>query len=559
MDTVFHLFGGFLLISLPVVTIHLIAFSFSKKMNHILCSVVSGQFVFISALIVFGISGQFQYSPIILFLPVITGFLLRKFREKIPCSKIPSRSSIFFSFAFIVFLIGYEYCTCFSGQSTIGDFFHVENTMVDSYRFYLPWGRIIASENVIPASHLENNLSFIFPNLPLLYIQIAFLFEFGFQSVQSAFSLILFYSAFIVLFILNIDKRYCSSCALILFTNATFVRTSTGILQDVPLMFFSTIAFYSLFAFSKKNSKFSLILLAISCSLASLSKPSGIIISFLIFILVLPKAKINAFWFVLAFIPVSIWISRNYFLYGMPLPPFLGSLFNSPYSKYFESPMIWTSIEELRKKVLIHFFIILPTIVFSSLHIIRNIKDTSIQYFLFLFFSFAIFITFFAYPSSRYFLPFFGYLSYFAGVQFNNLRLKFKKEISVSVLVLIILVSSCPSQKGEWESLALFKEDKIVLGVASNILIWHGNLTVFEPESFVFRILNDGWFDYTQDANYYFELCKRLNIGYIFDNPKGDMPDVHYALLSKVLIKIDESPLFELIYDDYGIRIWRIL
>jgi len=439
----------------------------------------------------------------------------------------------------------------------------------DTWRAYLPWSRILTVEKTIPAFHLETNKYYGIYYPPLLYSYVAYLFSLtGKFYISIAHSVTIFFSASTFLLLLKFKKKkeIISVASFLLFFNNIFFRTNSSVLQEIPLLFFTTCAFYYFFEYLENKNKEDFILLAISCSLCSLTKYSGIIISLIFFCWILYKRmnKNLVLIFILFQIPIALWMLRNYYYYENPVFPLLNKYIGG---KFYFKPIerkVWSEIPTAVNRAVMNLIKSLPLFFFAFINIFRNFKkfEKKMVFVTFLIFLILLLIVF--YPNVRYLFPFYGILALYAGEEIYNLLKKvidpvFKKiNFRVGGVILIILLSIGIALKDksykndEFEVLDLIEKNSMIFGVQSPILIWYGECTVLGYDDRSFLILNNGYMidDYS--------ILKEFD--YVYDNSNADyITKEKHEKFEEIFAKIEKDPDFKLIYNKNGIRVWRVI
>lgn len=585
-----YLVVGFFLISLPVLVFHITLFGRSKKFNHILCSLIVGMYISVTVDILLGVF-HFFYRELVIALPVtlsfVTAYSFKKKNLRVPASRTISLDSVVVSLAYCVLLVFYVYVTCFSKlpPDTMGN--------------YLLWGRIIAEENYIPAEYLYNNPHYLIGLPPLIYVHIASLFSVTPDYIDIGYSISLFYAFFTIFLVMNWSPKKLAPLlsALLLGSNLLFFESFTGILQEGPLLFYTTVSFFCLLKYIKERSTFYIMILAASCALAAVTKHSGMLLSLLFYVslVIIDRKKffrITAL-FAVMHIPLAVWLIRNYIFIENPFYPFFHHFFKG---KYYELlPKEGFNVARLNieiysakslKRYLISFLWSFPLLILAFHNVITNYKDAGRKIVLYIFVILCIITVPLSRPNMRYIFPFFGVLSYYAGltllriVEWNWLsRLHVVETLSriiteinnhryVVVAVLfcfgaVSVITPCCTEGGEWAILDYLKKHEesdefIIFGTGSKVLWWYGGYTVLEPRSYAFRILNNKRIELDQPSEYYYDLFCRLNITYVYDNPHNFMNEVTYGELKEIVSLIEKDEHFQLVCESDGIRLWKV-
>lgn len=447
-------------------------------------------------------------------------------------------------------------------------FFSYKLISPDTWGAYLPWSRILATEKTIPAFHLETNKYYGIYYPPLLYSYVGYLFSLTGKFYMSiAHSVTIFFSACTFLLVLNFKKRkeILLIASVLLFFNNIFFRTNSSILQEMPLLFFTTCSFYYFFKYLENKNREDFVLMTISCSLCSLTKYSGILISFIFFCWIIYKKldKNLIFIFMLFQAPIVLWLFRNYYYYGNPVFPMLNKYIGS---KFYFKPVerkVWTEVSTAVNRAIMNFIKSLPIFFFAFLNIFRNFKqfEKKMIFLSLLFFLISLLIVF--YPNVRYLFPFYGILVLYAGEEIYNLFSRIIdplfKRVNFGLLGVILLIflsigiglKDKDYKTEEFEVLDIIEENSIIFGVQSSILIWYGECTVLGYNNLSFLVLNKGHM--TADYSILDDF------DYIYDNSGATyITEENYKNFEIIFNKIENDPKFKLIYNKNGIRIWKV-
>ena len=602
------------LLIIPV-AFHLVAFRKSIRFIHILTSILVGNFILAVVSEIAGLAHFFD-AKIILTLSLLIGGMIGYWinkkgifcNENITGNNI-SKTSILLVLGFAIFIFLYQ-------KNTFPPF------TPDALAGYLAWARIIVNEGTIPAFHLETNHYYMIYLPPLLYTNIAFLFSFFNEYVDSIPAAIpLLYSCFLVFLITNWGEEYAGRgvpllilLSLLLSPYAYFLNMGSRVLQEAPLLFFATASFYLLFKYLRTKETLFLVLLSISSALMSLTKYSGLMISATLFCMLIigtrekkeiPKILLI---FSLVHIPSILWAIRSLYFYNNPVYPSFGSIFKNIYLG--PSPIISSGGYQYSfPEMFTLFFITFPAFIFTFFYIFRNRKDIEVLYISIFFIVFLIFLKISgARLLVRYLYPFLGIFAIYAGIEMSKLYdkipvevLKKKKNaiLTIAIMICCIMPIMIPSpsihlsdiKSGNFKSvisdinisdlnpmephisneyvnplsvleyLQTKKEkDPIILGDGNdiNILVWYGNYTALKPGDPSFIVLNN---EVNKESFNFSE-----NSTYIYNNLKKMGVDYIYARpypregLDEVLFdKINQDPEhFELVYDKNGYRLWKI-
>ena len=468
---------GILLI-IPI-AFHLIAFKKSTIFIHILTSVLIGTFILAVVGEVTGILGFFDGRIILamsLSIAAVSGYLVNKkgLFENVTSYNI-SKTSIFLAVGIVIF--------CFLNQKNKFPPFSP-----DVIGRYIPWAITIANEHSIPAFHLASPEYYIFYP-PFLYSTIAFLFSLFGECVESvSVAVPILFTGFLVFLVANWGDEHGHGISLFVLLalllspfHASFRLLSCFyVLQEAPLLFFTTASFYLLFKYLRTKENIFLVLLSITSALMVLTKDSGLIISAAIFCALIigtrERKKIYRILtiFPLLTIPGIVWLIRNFYFFGNPVYPTLQKFFNPQdiiytmchinhnayhtvgLPAYIPVPAYEYSFLEMMVKFIFAF----PAFVFTAYYIFRNRRRYEARFT-------AIFFTIFLillYITNwrllvRYIYPFFGIFALFAGIEMSRfydkipiklIREKKKIIIKMALIIICIMFLLIPSIEGNF-------------------------------------------------------------------------------------------------------------
>jgi hypothetical protein len=597
MAVIHVIYGLGILLSTPLV-FHLTAFRKEAKVIQVLASVLAGEYILTTYLILFGLLHVFDWKLILLAslltASIVGGFIRNK---NIGANSVNIFSSaIGLSILFVLFIFIIQHYTFPAGISLLADF---------------PWARIIVGEGSIPAFHLDN-IYYVINKPPLLYTHIALLFSFqGNFMIDITRSISIFYTFFILFLLMSWSREYGKHVPLFVLISLfgvwpLFIQNTSWAIEEIPLLFFTTASFYLLFKHLKTKKDVYLVLLAVSLSLSMLTDIIGYPIFFFVLSALIVKTeerrKTIVYFFLLS-IPVLLWVSRNYYFYGtLPLIGHITSLMNKfigtistesaatvaagvkqdvSVSYYFQF------IKDVGKDIIAGY----PAFFFAFMHMYRNRKEFEKK---FIFLTFAFFAYYILaeghvhYSTNRhggelirYMFFFFGVFAVYSGIEMSRLYdalplkvLKEKKRTILAVLLIFLALYSFGrismfytqtdkydfnAQKGVLEYLSENRdvnERLRVFGELSSVLIWYGDATLIHyPESPLISILSGGErLEYGRDSIYYHRLFSKIGISYVYDIPGYDYLDPIFEKIN------DDKEHFRLVYsDEKGYRLWKVI
>ena len=604
--------AGILLI-IPIV-FHLAAFRKSIRFTHILTSILVGNFILAFLAEIAGLVHFFDAKIILVFSLLIAGALGQWVnkkgifcKENITGNNI-SKTSILLMMGFAIFIFLYQ-------KNTFPPF------TPDALQAYLPWARIIVNENSIPTFHFETNAYYTIYSPPLLYTTLAFLFSLLGNYIDSiAAAIPLFYLCSFVFLLTNWGEEYSGRgvslfilLSLLLTPSSTFLYIGSRVLQEAPLLFFTTATFYLLFKYLRTKETTFLVLLSISSALMSLTKYAGLVISATLFCMLIigirEKKELRKIlmFFPLIHIPSILWSIRNLYFYNNPVYPLFGDIFKNIYLGAasivpFAGGYIYSYPEKF-----IPFFLTFPAFIFTIFYMFRNRKNVEVQYIAVFFVVFLIFLKISgARLLVRYLYPFLGIFAVYAGIEMSRLydkipveviKKKKKAIISIAIIICCIMYMMIPTpgihlsdiKNGNYKSVMSdlnlsdldFQEphissktvnklsvleylqnnekekDLIIIVYDMDILTWYGNYTALTPWDFSFRVLNNEVnkepFNFSKNSTYIYNNLKKMGVDYI--SACGSTCPVDEILFDK----INQDPEhFELVHDKKGYRLWKI-
>jgi len=577
--------GFCILLAIPTL-LYLLLFRDNKTMS-ILFSIIVGNYILSLYIIALGVAHIFN-SMLILILSIITAILICFFKDKLQSidSVNINRSTIFIVLLFAVFILAIQLIIIYPFTS-------------DTFAKYLPWGRIIANEEVIPAFHLQNNSRYVISLAPLLYTHIALLFSlFGICAENFSVGIPLFFSLATIFLIYAwcrefADENVSLFAMIALLSSILFLMFSPIVMQEAPLLFFATALFYLFFKYIKTRDNLYLVLLSLASSLLILSKESGIVLAILVFLGLLVKSKnkneikhISVVFLIFNMISF-FWLARNFYYYGNPAFPMLTNIFDGELSQYMEvskeivKPFIKRALIS-PQQFFINIFLYFPAIVFAFIYMYGNRKDFFVQ-FVFACFIILILVMTLTTPRLlvRYMYPFIGVLAVFAAVEmsktydwiFPNILIENKRKIA-NIMIIILMIAFIMAIKlapvsfyeyqnglGEEKNLLNYlqqhegtKDIRILRGaVAPSSVIWYGNYTIMGPYSLSFIVLNEGKMFYLNETSgYYYTIFNRTGIDYVcyvLDQ------SVEGHMFTEIC---NDKEHFELVFNGSEIRLWKV-
>lgn len=584
--------GIILLLIIPLV-FHLSCFK-SKKFQDILASLIIGNFILITYIILLSIFHIF-YGYLALILSIITAFVLGKIIKLRFKSNDIKFNSIIIAILFGIFIKIIQNITSFL---IVGD----------SHVRYLPWARIISEQHYIPAVYNENLSYYIIHYPPFLQGILANLFSVINSSDSVIASIPILFSALTIFLLINWAYEFKNKFTYIfvilsLFLSYRYIMLSQMAITEPILLFFATAGFYFLFKYIKERKISLLVLLALSFSLLVLTKWSGLLISFIVFLALIYKSKdmkerykIFIIYF-LVNIPIIYWMIRNFYYFSNPFHPILANLFDAKWniSKYMPS------VPESRQVNLFkELFLKFPASIFALFYMFKKRASFNVRFILITIILFTIFIVLHQEKAwIRYQAPFFGIIALFSGLFlatlynskiFDFLKSKRKIILQISSILFIILIlltiqfnlssrlfpkQDLGQQLDVLNYLQENEENKVsILTQGSWVLSWYGNYETITPSN-NFRLIEDNReiIEYDKDADYYYNIFKKYNIKYVYDsssyikNPKytpifEDDPYyyqyVNLNITNNIFNSIMSDNRFELVLQNDGDRLWKV-
>lgn len=581
------IYGLLILLLLPL-AFHLAAFQKSTKFVHVLISLLVGEYVLTVFMMVFGFLHLFDAKWILIASLFFVSVLGRYIKEKeIAEIDYPNVSRVIIGLAlfFALFLLVI--------QEHIP---YLTDAMNDAMDAYFPWARIIVQERSIPPFHLENNVYFAIFKQPVLYTHLALLFSSqGNYSLEITRSLPIFYATLTVLLLLNWGREHGNRfipwfIVISLFGVWPYIPThSIFIIEEMPLLFFTTSSFYLLFQYWRTKRNIFLISLAMASSLAALTKNLGFLTLILVliglFMRIEDKREISkiATVFLVLGLPTLAWSFRSLYFYDH-------LFFTYDLSSISQSMVTFQSIE--RKEVFIKFLkdviVCFPALLFSVLYMYENRRNPEARFLLLavlLVFSFLFLVNDLR---IRHILLLTGVLALYSGVKlsqiYDPIQIPHKKAVLASVLIFLVAFSffritnhyaSFDPYYCEKEIADYILENELSGGSVyiwstrwSSSLIWYANATIILPNSRHFLELSHGrQFEYGRGSEYYHSIFKEIGIAYVYSKSKETPADIEagrkiYERIEnrEIYEKInDDEKNFDLVYDKNGLRLWRVL
>ncbi len=562
------------------VLFHIVTFGKKIEFMSIVTSILISEFILCSFLEIFSLF--YFNAEIILVVTLIailvSGYLLR-YRMKIPPKNMKKEYMLLaVLFVFVLFIV----------KNRFPPFWP------DSFSTYLHYGRTIVENGELPRYDLSN-IRYVFAYPPLLYTKIALLFGmFNNFFDTTTVGIPIFYTMLTFFVLIYWSKEYSNKEETKYFVLISFVMSigivhTTMLLQEGPLIFFSTLSFYLLYRYLKKKEEFTLTLLFISCCLCMLTKYSGGVIALLIVLLLLYKRYATKTMYRLPlFIPAAFWYLKNLVYYGNPFPPLLSGLFKGEIYEIVRFNMAWTiptNIEDLTIfSVTLRFFVLFPALIFVVVYFIRNRKDLFANFVLFSFVTyFFIFLSAFGHFHVRYFASFYGVFALFAGIEISKLWNKIfkEKEIMTQFLFLIALIFvifgaatesgepipselemdslnplyiETPGKKwpNEFDIIHRGVRDTVVVGEYNGVLSWYGENTVMPFKWRNFKAKIKKGLPLHESSTYYYTMFTDISAQYVYDSPEKGRYEEIFATIAH------DAERFELVFSSDGHRVWKI-
>jgi len=559
---------------------HLVTFGKKFEFMNIITSILISEFIlcfFLEVFSLFYFNGKIILI-LVLILIIISGYLLR---NKVYLHSKEIQKEYFLLIILFIFILLIE-------KNRFPPFWP------DSFSTYLQYGRTIVEEGKLPL-YDYSNIRYVFSYPPLLYTKIAFSFViFNNFFDSTTVGIPIFYTILTFFILINWSKEYSDGKEVQYFVLMSFLFSigivhSTMLLQESPLIFFSTLSFYLLNRYLKKKENFVLSLLIIACCLCMLTKYSGGVITLLILLVLIYKGYLKKMVSkILLFFPAAFWYSKNLIYYGNPFPPLLSEFFKGEICRIDSFNLAWTiptDIENLTIfSVSFRFFILFPALVFVIIYLIRNRKDFFTNFVLFSFLIyFLVFFQAFGHFHVRYFAPFYGVFSLFSGLGIFNIWKKIfgEKKILIKILFLITLIfvifgtstetgELIPSEfnknalnplyiknpEEKWsEEFAIINSgisDTCIVGDYSGVLSWYGRNLVMPFNSQSFKVKIGGEIALDRNGEYYYKLFKSIGARYVCDSPyTREYKEIFFVIEN-------DKKRFELIFDSNGYRVWRV-
>lgn len=392
-----------------------------------------------SVLLVLGVVGLFTKYYIAIGL-IIFLFFLVVFRKHITTVSVKNfKRGLFLFFVVLLIFVG---CLLFNGQVS-----------GDAVNYWLPLSREIVRQSTIP-DLLLNVSGFMTSRPPLLPLFFASTFSFfGFDEIFALWIPFLFsFLTLIFLYkwcrLIKIEEKYIKFIPFLLLTSPLVLSWGWDLLQESIILFFFVAFFYYFERYKRENTKLNLLLLLFSFVLAVASKETGLFLIIILTCVLLKKSMrqyFNKIWPFATFLPIVVWWTRNFLVYGNPVFPMLNSIFGGKYSKLLIFSGSYAQIynyslknifERFNSEAMIQFLVILP-LVAVALYVF--VKKKQFEYIVLV----AIFFIvgqFWAGTNGelRYYYPFLGmFLVYFLyGLQNIKSRMALSVIFFVSLLTL---------------------------------------------------------------------------------------------------------------------------
>jgi hypothetical protein len=465
----------------------------------------------------------------------------------------------------------------------------------DTFGKYLPWARIIANEQGIPAFHLHDNPRYVMSVVPLLYTHISLIFSLIGVSVESlSVGVPLFFSTATIFLVYTWSKEYNDKgvplfAMLALITSILFLTSSPVVLQEAPVLFFATASFYLFFKYIKTRDNLHLILLSAASALLILTKEAGLVIATLIFfgLLVKSKSKKEVKHVSIVFILLNslslIWMIRNFYYFENPVFPMLANMFGGELAQYkaVSMPIIepvqrYFRLQQFIRGVITSF----PAILFAFIYLFKNIKKFESQFVILNLVLLVILINVATTGIVRYIYPLLGVFAVFAAIEMSKAydwilpknMIKHKKQI-VNLLIIILMITFVAIVHVNFVNLYAYKngfgdQNEILCYLQQHegrkdvrifgddipiVLTWYGNYTGMRRFDLPFRVLNKGKIFYINEtSDYYYTVFKKTGIDYVYGTYGLNRLNTMFSEINK------DKEHFELIFNGSERRLWKV-
>jgi hypothetical protein len=466
----------------------------------------------------------------------------------------------------------------------------------DSYGKFLGRGRILAENFYHPPVNLKTLEYSRNSQAPVSYLTTGLVFQFFKSDALIARGIPIFFSVMTVWFILlwggGVAGRVGGKVAVFfLCCSYWYLKSSLMVMQEAPLIFFTTAMFMKFRQWERERQPIHLLLALVSCCLAILSKESALVLGlllapFLLYGLIqLESARVRLvllmFW---ASLPLILWWGHNLYHWGNPVFPFLNSIFPGP-------------LQEVWRASFSQFQSILPEIQVSSTRFMKLLGATFPFFWLALwgiwksrnqkttwFFLSSIVITglYFYFWGGRwlvrYLVFFVGPYSVFALIGLKSIFPSIKvKEFggflatSATVVVFVIwgvylyrMPDYFLAKKAEFELLNWVKQDgselrgsRVLGDDAIPLVNWyldpHDEIEVYRFHEPKFLIQHEGAFSANMDAEALKLLLQEKDFGFILKGNRKNLNSDFYNTVAS------DSKSFKLTYNKKGIRIWKVI
>ncbi len=582
MNVGYTIIGLILLLVVPFV-FHF--FAFGKKVNlaSLLISVLVGDGILTVVAMLAGLLGLFYgFAVLILSIAIaaLLGFYLKK-KIKVKGPKIGIESVIITAlFAFFLWV-----CQQVSGFVLLND----------ALGKYLPYSRIIMETHGIPAIFTQGLYFKMLNPLPLLYMHTSYLFSIAGVQEGLAAAIPISFSALSVLLLITWAKQYKEKLAYlfiipVLLVSYEFLLSSQSLYVEAPLLFFATAAFYFMKRFLDKENTLDLCFMFIALSLATMSKISGLVLTAVIFIVLLIKAKDRTkllYISFLFFLPVLLWLARNFIVYNNPFFMSFSSTFPGVFNMYRQAMVFDPGVHIGYAGFVKNLFWQFPVFIFALVYMIKQKRDLLVRV---VFISFIVSVIFVGVSESvrilvRYQYHFFGIFALFGALLlahvYSRIKIRYKKPLlyaATAIIMVAVVVATLYfpgvverkqfmlAEKGVAEYLGANDtgNDFLILSDGSVALEWFGNYKVIDPGVALYlKVFQNKNFDFNEKEDYYYDFFTEHNIKYIYDSPAGaDISGTRkhkVEQMQHVFDAIEEDSRFELVYKTDETRLWRVV
>lgn len=374
------------------------------------------------------------------------------------------------------------------------------------------------------------------------------------------------------------------TAAVLLLFSPILIEKCSWFCHEGPLLFSTTLLFYSIWKFSTEGAEKYLFYAMIGSCLALMFKYTGVFFALALIYYILQSGVLNRRLFILFFaihLPCIIWYARNVYYFGSPVSPFLNALTSDPNLRSWLDAAWLVAHEEAHRQWHLLLFNILITPVSLPVLVIwaiafpfTSLRENKVYFLSFILFCALLPLWIGFNTDIRYLVPFYG----IALVQFSTVLEDFcrRRQLSLGIYLgpagrIMLFVSSIfivlclqfiyverilPDRISPGmaavnllENNEDAKKDTRIFTDTDHVILWKTRWAVFDPT--VPKLAPD--FLEARKTQDYFGLMVKYNIKYVVNHPwVSPWEESVFSIIEK------DTKHFARMPDAGGAKIWKV-